>query len=126
MCSNLNKSNAECNGDYYAAFDSSPSGTPDCTPMSSSSTDSITQTSASTTNKNGSDQTTVSIVYNGVDAIDDCPNPTFTVTMICNIDITTPSTTTTVTKNGCNYQTSITAADACPVFTVNGLWVFLE
>jgi len=122
LCSNLNESTADCNGDYYAAFDSSPSGTADCTAMSSSSTDSITYTS-SVSNDNLNQ---IAIQYNGVDAIDGCDNPTFTVNMICDTSIAEPSTTTTVTKDNCNYSTSIAAADACPVFTVNGLWTFLE
>lgn len=94
--------------------------------MSTSSTDSIMMTSNDSTDSNGSNIEQVSLVYTSQEAIDGCDTATFTVNLICDTSIETPSTTTTVTKSGCNYSTSISAADACPVFTVNGLWTFLE
>lgn len=48
--------------------------------------------------------------------------------MICNQNVATPNTTTTLTfdQDTCTFYTEIEGAGACPVWTVNGLWTFLE
>jgi len=50
--------------------------------------------------------------------------------MVCNADITSPDTSTSATfyQDGdvCTFTTEIVGEGACPVFTLNGLWTFLE